>query len=99
MALSGGTLLTAWRRGEEIFLAKPGETETPIGAGKDVALAAQASKVFAVWTHAGGIESWVSGRTALLSRTGAFPAVTNLPDGGVLAVWEENGGISVRRLD
>jgi len=98
LALSGGRMVTAWRRGEEVFLAKEGDAEVRIGAGKDVALAAAGEKVFAIWNEAGGIAAWVSGQAEALSRTGAFPALTSLPDGGALAAWEEEGGIALRRL-
>jgi hypothetical protein len=98
LVVSGGRMLSAWRRDEEIFLAKEGDPETRLGIGKDVALVAQGAKVFAIWTHAGGIELWESGKVASLSKTGAFPALTSLPGGGVLAAWEENGAISLRRF-
>ena len=98
LAVSGNRLLTAWRRGEEIYLAQEGEAEMHIGSGKDVALAATGGKVFAIWSQAGGVEAWESGHVEALSKTGAFPALTTLPDGTALAAWEEEGGIALRRL-
>jgi len=98
LAGSGGRAVTAWRRGEEIFLASEGDAETRIGKGKDVSLATAGQKVFAIWSEAGGIEAWVSGKVEALSKTGAFPVLTSLPDGGVLAAWEEEGSIALRRL-
>jgi hypothetical protein len=93
-----GRTLTAWRRGESIFLASPRGSETRIGSGKDVALAAHGGKVFAVWTEHGAIQSWISGKTRLISEVGAFPSVVSLSDGGALAAWEQNGVIATRRL-
>ncbi|MGH9667823.1 MAG: sialidase family protein, partial [Bryobacteraceae bacterium] len=99
MVRSGSRTLTAWRRGEDIFLASPHESETKIGTGKDVALAAHGAKVFAVWTERGSIESWTSGKTRIVSKAGAFPSVVSLSDGSALAAWEEGGVIATRRLD
>jgi hypothetical protein len=42
--------------------------------------------------------AWVDGKTEVLTETASLPALTALPGGGVLAAWEENGGIAVRRL-
>jgi hypothetical protein len=42
--------------------------------------------------------AWVEGKTEVLTGKAALPALTALPSGGVVAAWEENGGISVRRL-
>jgi len=44
------------------------------------------------------VEAWIDGKVELLSSAGAFPALSSLPRGGVLAAWEENGAIQVRRL-
>lgn len=98
LALSGDRILTAWRRGEEIFLAKAGDPEMRIGAGKDVTLTTRGDTAFAIWTQAGGVELWKSGQVESLSKNGAFPVLASLPDGDVLAAWEENGAISLRRL-
>jgi hypothetical protein len=98
LAAGEGKMLTAWRRGEEVFLAQPGEAEQRLGAGKDVALAAQGGKTVAIWSHAGAIEAWTSGRTESLSKNGAFPVAAGLSEGGILAAWEENGGIALRLL-
>lgn len=98
LAQSGNGILTAWRRGEDIFLAAPGEPEEKIGSGKDVALAAGDGTVYAVWNQAGEIEARVASRIQLLSKAGAFPVVAALPDGAALAAWEEDGTIKTQRL-
>src|ERR1039457_3881585 len=51
-----------------------------------------------MWTRDGAIESWDDGKTEVLSKSGSFPALTSLPDGGVLAAWEEGGAIKTRRI-
>ena len=98
MALADGHVVTAWRRGQDVFLAEPGRKETKIGSGVDVALAAGRGKTYAMWTRDGAIESWDDGKTEVLSKSGSFPALTSLPDGGVLAAWEEGGAIKTRRI-
>jgi hypothetical protein len=34
-----------------------------------------------------------------LSESGAFPTILALPDGAMLAAWEEDGSIATRRLE
>lgn len=97
LALSGTKVVTAWRRGENVFLAEPG-TERQIGTGKDVALVRSGDRDYVIWSNGSAIEAWVNGKVEMLSKTGAFPAIVSLPHGGVLAAWEENGGIQIRSL-
>jgi len=89
IAVDHGQILTAWRRGTDIYLAHPGEKETHIGAGMDVALGG----AVAIWNHGGSIET----KSGVLGA-GTFPSVVALPDGDVLAAWEDRGTIQVRRL-
>lgn len=98
IALADGQVVTAWRRGQDVFLAEPGRKETKIGSGIDVSLATGRGKTYAVWTRAGAVESWDDGKTEALSKSGAFPVLTSLPDGGVLAAWEEGDAIRIQRI-
>ena len=98
LAVSANRILTAWRRGENIFLAEPGRPETEIGAGKDVALALSGDRPYAIWSNGAKIESWSAGKVDVLSSAGAFPSLSSLASGGVLAVWEEGDAIQIRRL-
>ena len=43
----------------------------------------------------GGIQLYAAGQTSRLSDTGAFPTILTLPDGTLLAGWEENGAITL----
>ena len=61
-------------------------------------MAAQGSKVFALWTTATGIQAQIAGQPRTLSPTGAYPTVVALPDGSALAAWEESNAITIRRL-
>jgi BNR repeat-like domain len=98
LAVSNDRIVTAWRRDETVFLAAPGRAETPVGDGKDVALAVAGDKTYVSRTHGTAIEVWVNGKVEVLAKEGAFSSLASLPQGGVLAAWEENGGIRIRRL-
>ena len=52
-----------------------------------------------MWVNGGAIEAWTGGKAAVLAKAGAFPSMTSLPQGGVLAAWEQDGGIEIRRLE
>ena len=95
-----GQLSSAWRRGHDIYLAPAGKPETKLGAGQDVALGANRLGLYAIWSTAGGIVARLPGASenASLSNAGAFPAIVTMGDGGMLAAWEENGGIAVKRF-
>jgi hypothetical protein len=93
-----GRTITAWRREMDIFMAEPGKPETRLGEGKDVAIATSQNKIYALWVKGTQLVAWVDGKTEVLADKAAMPALTAIPTGGVLAAWEENGGLSVRRL-
>jgi hypothetical protein len=96
----GGQLTSAWRREHDIYLAEAGKPEVKLGTGQDVALAANNQGFYAIWSTPAGIELHVPGGTGTtqLAKTGAFPAIVTLPDGTMLAAWEEDGAIGVTRL-
>jgi len=98
LSVSGGRTVTAWRRDQSVFLDEPGHAETRIGTGKDVALAVDGDRPYAAWVNGTKVEAWLDGKLVTLAESGAFPSLTALAGGGVLAAWEENGGIQIRRL-
>jgi hypothetical protein len=98
LVVSDSKVVTAWRRGENVFLDEPGKPETQIGTGKDIALALAGDRSSVIWTNSGAIEYWTGGRTQILSKAGAFPTLTALPNGGLMAAWEENGGLQIQVL-
>ena len=98
LAVSPGKILTAWRRGGDIFLAEPGHPERQVGTGKDVALALSGDRAYALWSNGSRLEAWNGGKVEVLSAAGAFPSLCSLPSGGALAAWEENGAIEIRLL-
>ncbi len=101
IAVRNGEIVTAWRREHDIYLAHPGKPEVKLGPGMDVALAANSKGEYAVWTNGGAIDSLTPGSPVpvRLAAAGAFPAILALPDGAMLAAWEENGAIATRRLE
>ena len=54
-----------------------------------MAIAMNGGRVYAIWTSAG---AW-TGKSVELAKSGAYPALTSLADGSVLAAWEENGSL------
>jgi hypothetical protein len=46
----------------------------------------------------GQLKLWTSEKVEAVAQNAAFPSLTALPGGGVLAAWEDNGRISVRRF-
>ncbi|HVZ59243.1 MAG TPA: copper-binding protein [Terriglobales bacterium] len=108
MSQVNGRTVTAWRRGEDIFLAEPGQPESRLGSGRDVALAAGGGKIFAVWVQGTELKSQVFNKWSennrsesrdsevrTLSGEASVPSVTGLSQGKALVAWEQGGGISV----
>ena len=98
IAHAGDRTITAWRRDLDIFLAEPGRPETRLGKGHDVALAATKERTYVLWVENSELISWIDGRIETLAPKAAMPAIAVLPNGGALAAWEADGGISVATL-
>ena len=97
----GNTTVTAWRRDRTVYLDEPGQPETPLGEGKDVAITLSAKGAYVAWTGVSGIELQKPDREApiTISPAGSFPALTTLPDGRVLAAWEQDGKIGMQTVN
>lgn len=98
MAHANGKTVTVWRRVNDVFLDEPGKAEVKIGEGKDVAIAASEDAVYAAWIQGTQLVLWHAGKQEMVASQAAYPNLTSLPGGGVLLAWEENNGISVKRL-
>ena len=100
LVISHNRVVTAWRRGHEIFLASPGDKETAIGEGVDVSIAAGANGVYAVWSTPAGIRALrpEKAEPIALSTKGSFPNVVALPNGSSLAAWEADDKIVIQPL-
>ena len=101
IAIDGGEIVTAWRREHNVFLVGPGRAEVDLGTGLDIALAEGRKGPVAVWVNGKTIRLLEPGAPSArtVSENGAFPAIVALPDGVVLAVWEEDGAIGTRRIE
>jgi hypothetical protein len=99
LAYSKERMVSAWRRGNDVYVSTADVPETRIGDGVDIALAVNGNRTYVAWQKAGKIAVWASGTIEVLTeRGGGFPALVGLPGGGVLAAWESGGAISTRRL-
>lgn len=101
IALDHGEIVTAWRREHDIYLARPGRPEVKLGPGQDVALAAGRKGAYAAWVNGKTLELLEPGAKSpeAISGNAAFPALLALPDGAILAAWEENGAIATKRIE
>ncbi len=100
LALHNGEIWSAWRREHDVYLAQPGK-ETKLGPGENVALAANGNGAYVIWSSAQGIQAMTprAPTPRQLSPAGGFPSIVALPDGSVLAAWEENDSIAIRSLE
>jgi hypothetical protein len=100
IAVSPQGIITAWRRERSLFLARPGDPETEIGTGADVAIASGSKGTFAIWSAADSIQALFPGdrQPRSLGAKGAFPAIAVRPSGDAIAAWEKDGGIALRIL-
>lgn len=95
-----GTVVTTWRRANDVYLAQPGKAETLVHAGKDPAIAASAEGVYIGWTSPEGVFVRVPGKTEpmLLDANGGFVQLVAIPHGPVLAAWERKGTLQFHTL-
>jgi hypothetical protein len=95
-----GQILSVWRRGGEVYLAKNLAKEIPLDAGKNPAIAVNGDGVYAAWSSAEGVRVRVPGKPEpiLLDAEGAYPQLLALPGGGMLAAWERKGTIQFQTL-
>jgi hypothetical protein len=99
MVVADGSVVTAWRRELDIFVARPGSAEEKIGEGRNPAVAAGRDGAYVIWSTADGLMARTPGRKEAysVSKGGGFPSIS----GGmqVIAAWEDGGRIRTARLD
>ncbi len=95
-----GKLVSVWRRQSSIYLDEPGAAERMIGPGKDAAIAIGKAGVYVAWSGKSGIVALTPGKTepVEVSAQGGYPVLAALPDGSVLAAWEDQGRIQTKAL-
>jgi hypothetical protein len=100
VAISQQRVFTVWRREGTVYLAEPGGHETALGQGKDLAVTAGHKGVYVAWVSASGVQLRAPDAAPVtLSKDGAFPAITVLSDGAVVAAWQEGESIATRRVN
>jgi hypothetical protein len=97
---NSGKVVSAWRRGNEVFVAPAGGIETSLGIGKDAAMAVGRDGVYAGWTNSNGVYVRVPGRPepVRLDAEGGFLNLVAAPSGPVIAAWQKKGSIEFRAL-
>jgi hypothetical protein len=75
IARANGKTITAWRRADEIFMAQPGQPETKLGDGKDVALAASHGQIYAAWIKGAQLIVWNAGKAVTVADQAAYQPV------------------------
>ena len=93
-----GRVLTAWRRDETVFLARPGQAEMAIGKGKDVALASGQKGILIAWTDPEWNAHLIRRILSSLRTAEGSLALARLSNGNVLAAWEQGGSIFTQVL-
>ena len=98
IAHRGNMTVTAWRRDHTVYLDEPGRPEIAAGEGKDVAVALTTRGPFVAWVNSSGVELYGGHKkeTLCLSPAGSFSSLASLPNGSVLAAWEQDGKIKLQ---
>jgi hypothetical protein len=103
VARRGGKVVTAWRREKTVYLDEPGQPETALGNGKDVALTSSVKGPYVAWSGSSCIElhrPGVANASCIASPSnGGFPALVSLSDGSILVAWEQEGKIQLKIVD
>ena len=99
LAMFKGQVYSAWRREHDVFLARAGEAEKRLGSGADVAITATKEGIQVAWVQAGKVYVTNANATEpqLLGEHAANVSLIEVA-GGVLAAWEADGQIEIRRL-
>ena len=93
-----GKLVSIWRRESDVYIAEEGAAETKIESGKDAAIAIGHDGVYAVWTSSGAVHARVpsAAQPITLAARGDFPQLISVPNGPMLAAWEDDGQIFIQ---
>jgi hypothetical protein len=93
----GGAMVSAWRRGQQVFTAVPGQREQLVGDGMDPAVAVSGTRPVVAWTAPGGLSlATPAGPARVLDRAGSFASVAAFADGRVVLAWQRGEQSVVR---
>ncbi len=95
---ASGQVVTVWRRDHDVFLARPGQPETSLGAGKDAAIAVSPAGVYAIWTTPDGLRARMPGKSEAVLLAPGGTSVHLAGSGPVIAAWENHGSIVIETL-
>ena len=86
-----GVLASVWRRENQLFTTKLGESEQLLAQGRNASIATSNQNTFIAWQNQGQIWLSQSGRKEPTSLgTGRFPKVSILNEQQAFCVWEDN---------
>jgi hypothetical protein len=95
-----GEPLTIWRRDAEIFVAKPGQAERRLSAGKNPVLAITSSATYAAWMASDAlVVQDLTGQSVATVPGAKWPVLLPTTDGSMVLAYERDGQSFVRVLD
>lgn len=93
---AAGKLVTVWRRDTQVFVARPGDDEELVGAGKQPVVACTAKGVWVAWTEGKSVMLRNPAKQIEKIGEGTFPSMVARAGGGVLLGWENEGQIRLK---
>ena len=94
-----GEVLTAWRRAQVVYFARPGQKETRVGDGVRPSIAALGDKYWIAWTFGGAIQLRNPDGTITKLGDGPYVTLAGPPTGPLFAFWQSPNGIATLRVD
>ena len=93
-----GKTVSVWRRMEDIYIAEPGKAEIKVGPGHDVMAASDGHSLWLLYVQGGKAMLWNDGKAQQVGEDVTFPALAALPNGQLIAAWEQGGAIVVKKV-
>lgn len=93
-----GKTVSVWRRMEDLYTAEPGKPEVKVGPGHDATATSAGGKLYVLYIREGKALLWSEGKTQQIGEDATFPVLTALPNGNLMAAWEQAGAIALRTV-
>lgn len=94
-----GQVVTAWRRDQQVVVARPGGPEQVVGDGKDPAIAVAGDVPIVAWQSPTGLVLRAgAGSPMALDPGGHTPSIAALADGTVLVAWQRGEESIARKI-
>lgn len=95
-----GELVTIWRRDADIFVARPGQPEQRLAAGKNPVLAVTRTASYAAWmTNDALVVQDLTGQSVATVPGARWPVLLTASDGSIVLAYERDGQSFVRVLE